>query len=387
MSLNRVLVLDDEAEIRKLVSSVAQTVGFEAVSVDGPDAFWESCDKFRPTVIVLDLQMPKADGIEMLRGISEKRLDVKVLLISGMDAKILSTAARYGATGGVRILGMLQKPFNVGELKSLLSKARLGPPTLERHDLERAISERQLVVYYQPKATLNPDRSSVIVGAEALVRCVHPQYGLVMPDAFIPLAEREDLIRPITEQVMEMAFDQLAEWKRDNADLTLSVNLAAQLLDDLALPDRVAAMTAARDVPNERITLEITETGVMRDATRVMDILTRFRLKGFGLSMDDFGTGYSSLVQLYRLPFSELKVDKSFVIESDTSDEARAIVRGAIVLAHELGLSVCAEGVETSQAMDFLHTHGCEKVQGYFIGRPMEADKFKALSSSQQRVS
>lgn len=387
MALNRVLVLDDEAEIRKLVGSVAQAVGFEAVGVDGPEAFWDACDTFRPSVIVLDLQMPKADGIEILRGISERRLDVKVLLISGMDAKILSTAGRYAATGGVRILGTLQKPFNVGDLKSLLSKARLGPPDLERPDLERAISERQFVVYYQPKATLGSDRSSAIVGAEALARCMHPEYGLVMPDAFIPLAERENLIGPVTDQVIEMAFDQLAEWKRGNADLTLSINIAAQLLDDLALPDRIAAMAAARGVPNERITLEITETGVMRDATRVMDVLTRFRLKGFGLSMDDFGTGYSSLVQLYRLPFSELKIDKSFVIESDASDEARAIVRGAIVLAHELGLSVCAEGVETSKAMDFLRAHGCEKVQGYFIGRPMEAAKFESLVSNKQRVS
>jgi EAL domain-containing protein (putative c-di-GMP-specific phosphodiesterase class I) len=124
----------------------------------------------------------------------------------------------------------------------------------------------------------------------------------------------------------------------------------------------------------------------MRDATRVMDILTRFRLKGFGLSMDDFGTGYSSLVQLYRLPFSELKIDKSFVMESDASDEARAIVRGAIVLAHELGLSVCAEGVETNQALGFLHAQGCEKVQGYLIGRPVEAKKFEEFSSNATRA-
>lgn len=377
---DRLLIIDDEAGVRSLVIDVAEMAGFEATGADEPEAFRKAYESFQPTVIVVDLQMPHADGIEILRYLSGKRSQAQILLISGVDPKILSTAERLGSAEGLSMLGALKKPFNVGQMKGLLAKARQGLPKFDRSELQRALTARELVVYYQPKATLCPGQPWVIEGAEALVRWQHPQHGLVMPDAFIPGMERENLIGDLTIAVLETALDQLSTWSVAQP-LSLSINLAAQLLEDLDLPDRLAEMAASRGVAPTQIILEITETGVMRDAARAMDVLTRFRLKGFGLSMDDFGTGYSSLVQIYRLPFNELKIDKSFVMDADTSEEARTIIRSAIALAHGLGLSVCAEGVETPCSMEFLYELRCDKAQGYLIGRPSPPQQFEQLAA------
>jgi EAL domain-containing protein (putative c-di-GMP-specific phosphodiesterase class I)/CheY-like chemotaxis protein len=378
---NRLLIIDDEATIRSLVIEVAEIVGFEAQEASEPEDFFQSCVDFRPTVVVLDLQMPHADGIEILRRLSQEKVVAKVLLISGVDKKVLNTAKRFGSAEGLQMLGALSKPFNLDELKALLTKARKGGPTFTRKDLERGVDLREFVVYYQPKVRLHEGRAPAIEGAEALVRWNHPQHGLLAPDSFIPLAEQEDVIGRLTDLVLDISFDHLRGFQEKKPDLFLSVNFAAQLLDDLEMPDRLAQMANERKLSPDHIILEITETGVMRDAIRVMDVLTRFRLKGFGLSMDDFGTGYSSLVQLYRMPFSELKIDKSFVMDVDSSEEARAIIRSAILLGHELKLNVCAEGVETQSALDFLYSLGCDKAQGYLIGRPMPAAQFMTLIS------
>jgi EAL domain-containing protein (putative c-di-GMP-specific phosphodiesterase class I)/AmiR/NasT family two-component response regulator len=377
---NRLLIIDDEQSIRSLVIEVAEIVGFEAREASEPEGFFQSCADFRPTVVVLDLQMPHADGVEILRRLSQDKIVAKVLLISGVDKKVLNTAKRFGSAEGLQMLGALSKPFNLDELKSLLTKARRGGPTFTRKDLEVGIERREFVVYYQPKVRLEAGKAPVIEGLEALVRWNHPQHGLLAPDSFIPLAEQEGVIGQLTDLVLDISFDDLRAFM-EKKDLFLSVNFAAQLLDDLEMPDRLAKMANERRLPLDHIILEITETGVMRDAIRVMDVLTRFRLKGFGLSMDDFGTGYSSLVQLYRMPFSELKIDKSFVMDVDSSEEARAIIRSAILLGHELKLSVCAEGVETQSALDFLYSLGCDKAQGYLIGRPMPAAQFMTLIS------
>ncbi|HEY4135395.1 MAG TPA: EAL domain-containing response regulator [Alphaproteobacteria bacterium] len=382
-SENRLLIIDDEAQIRSLVIDVAEIAGFAAQEADEPEAFFDACASFQPTVIVLDLQMPQADGIEILRRLSQDKVVAKVLLISGVDQKVLNTAKRFGSAEGLQMLGALTKPFDLNELKALLAKARRGAPTFARADLERAIDNREFVVYYQPKVKLDAEKAQKIEGAEALVRWMHPQHGLLPPDSFIPLAERENVIGRLTDLVLDISFDHLRLCLKANPSLLLSVNFAAQLLDDLDMPDRLARMAQDRGLPAEQIILEITETGVMRDAIRVMDVLTRFRLKNFGLSMDDFGTGYSSLVQLYRLPFSELKIDKSFVMDADSSEEARAIIRSAILLGHELKLNVCAEGVETQSALDFLYSLGCDKAQGYLIGRPMPADRFLELLTNE----
>jgi EAL domain-containing protein (putative c-di-GMP-specific phosphodiesterase class I) len=202
---------------------------------------------------------------------------------------------------------------------------------------------------------------------------------MVMPDKFIPIAEQSGLILPLTDLVARMAVEQLAEWDADGIDLAVAINLAPQLLNRLELPDRFAELADEHSIDRSRLMLEITESAAMADTGRTMDILARCRLKGMGVSIDDFGTGYSSLVALCRMPFNELKIDKSLVIELHRSEEAKLIVRSIVDLAHNLGLSVCAEGTETSEAVNFVRTCGCKSTQGYYISKPLAPDALKAF--------
>jgi EAL domain-containing protein (putative c-di-GMP-specific phosphodiesterase class I) len=246
-------------------------------------------------------------------------------------------------------------------------------------ELAAAIAVGEMVVHYQPKIDLNAEAAWQNVGAEALVRWAHPRRGLIGPSDFIGLAERTGLILPLTMFVLETAIAQVRVWQDDGAPVSMAVNLAAQLLTDLRMPDQISAMLEKHGVPPSSLILEVTESAAMADTLRAMDILTRFRLKGMGLSMDDFGTGYSSLLQLHRMPFSELKIDRSFVTQLGEAQEALIMVRSMIHLAHDLGLSVCAEGVETGVALKILRSLRCDKAQGYYIGRPAPADQLTRM--------
>jgi len=245
---------------------------------------------------------------------------------------------------------------------------------ITERDLREAIEGAQLVVYYQPKVSLSAEEGFDVHACEALVRWQHPQYGMVFPDAFIPLAEATGLISPLTDRVVAATVNQIRLWEDQGLSLSVAVNLTPRLLDDLELPDRFSDLMERHGLPASRLIVEITESGAMADATKTTDILVRFRLKGFGLSLDDFGTGYSSLVQLHRMPFSEMKIDRSFVMDMDHDEEAKAIVHSIVHLGHNLGLHLCAEGVETLDSLKWLREAGCETAQGYYMSRPIPAE-------------
>jgi EAL domain-containing protein (putative c-di-GMP-specific phosphodiesterase class I) len=242
-------------------------------------------------------------------------------------------------------------------------------------ELGRALDEEQLVLYLQPQARLDDGE---IVGAEALVRWVHPERGLIPPGEFVPFAERTGLGRRLSRFVLEAAVEQLASWGDDpDAPARLAVNLSMVDLLDPALPDEVERLLAEADVDPERLELEITEGVIMADPVRVGAVLERLRAVGVKLALDDFGTGYSSLAYLKTLPVDVIKIDRSFV--SGMADEPRdaAVVRSAIELAHSFGLGVVAEGVEDDQTFEALHELGCDVAQGYLIGRPVPAQELR----------
>lgn len=370
------LVLDDEPDICEFIADVANGLGFTATTAIDITAFRCKYEDLQPDVIILDLMMPQTDGIEVLRGLGSSRCTAAIVLVSGADARVLRTAERLGTTYGLRMLGSLRKPLTVPELEELLGKVLREKPRPTVRELREAVERRELVVYFQPKAELTADGQWRVVGAEALVRWQHPRFGLVMPGNFIPLAEQSGLITMVTDLVLRDTIEQAAAWRRDGLSLEVSANIAAQVLSDLALPDRISGLLNDHELAPETLTLEITESAVMADAARTMDILTRFRLKGFGLSLDDFGTGYSSLVQLHRMPFSEMKIDRSFVTEIGQNEEVEKIIRSIVDLGHNIGLKLCAEGIETHHALQFLCGLGCEMGQGYLIGRPVPAAEF-----------
>lgn len=378
-SNRRLLVIDDEVQICELVAEVAENVGFEVAQATTHETFRRYCREFAPSVIILDLAMPDGDGVELLRFLSDTRSEASIVLISGFDNRVLNAARKLGEEHGLKLIGALQKPISILELETLLSAFPRETEDLSAGELMEALNGDQIEVHYQPKVHQRNCTQFAIDEVEALVRWRHPTRGLLTPAAFLDLARRDNLMLPLTRLVSGQALRQVAAWQREGRELAVALNLEPHLLTNLGLPDEFAEMARSHGVPAERVTLEITERGVMEDPVTAIDILTRFRLKGFFLSIDDFGTGFSSLAQIYRMPFSELKIDQSFVRDVTTSEEARVIVATTTNMAHGMKLSVCAEGVEDMETCAFLRSCGCEKFQGYLVSRPVDGESIVAM--------
>ncbi len=245
------------------------------------------------------------------------------------------------------------------------------------NELRVAIRAGQLCLHYQPKVDA---RSGLIVGAEALVRWQHPERGLLPPALFIPLAEESGLITPLTDWVLHAACISLRRWADHGLrKVPLSVNLPASSLADAGLPDHLDGLMQQYRLCPSSLMLELTETMVMRNVDSTIDVLGRLRDGGFGLSLDDFGTGYSSLSYLKRLPMSELKIDRAFIIEVARGGRDSALATAIITLGSELGLQVVAEGVETPEQSEFLLRRGCELQQGYLFSKPVPQDEFEQM--------
>ncbi|RJQ46261.1 MAG: GGDEF domain-containing response regulator [Gammaproteobacteria bacterium] len=239
-------------------------------------------------------------------------------------------------------------------------------------ELRAAIGNRQLMLHFQPKVNL---RDGAVCGAEALARWEHPELGRVPPDEFIPLAEKSGLIHPLTLSVLETAVQQARAWRERGWHMPVAVNLSVRNMLDPALVKKVEALLIARAMEANMLEIEITESALMEDPVRALDILTVLNAMGIQLSIDDFGTGYSSLAYLKKLPVTAVKIDKSFVLDMISNADSAAIVHSTIDLAHSLGLKVVAEGVENKETLERLTEFGCDEAQGYFIGRPMPEEE------------
>lgn len=240
-------------------------------------------------------------------------------------------------------------------------------------ELRHAIETDELILHYQPKVNI---KSAQLTDVEALVRWQHPQHNLMSPDEFIPLAERTGLIKPLTMWVLNHAMQQHSNWRKTGLDIGIAVNVSAYGLLDLELPDLIAGLLASHGVAPERLKLEITETSIMVDQERSLQILTRLAEMGVGLSIDDFGTGYSSLSYLSKLPVSEIKIDKSFVMDMDENPKHEMIVRATIDLAHNLGLEVIGEGARSHEIYLQLEKLGSDAAQGEYISQPLSTEDF-----------
>jgi diguanylate cyclase (GGDEF)-like protein len=239
-------------------------------------------------------------------------------------------------------------------------------------ELRHAIDKGQLVLHYQPKVAL---ATGQVTGVEALVRWQHPERGLLTPDVFIPQAERYGFMRPLTTWVLGTALDQVRAWRQEDGPGSVAVNVSASNLLDTDLPDQIATMLAVRRLPGDALTVEITEDLLMVDTGRASHVLHSLRLLGVGVSIDDYGTGYSSLARLRDLPVTELKLDRSFILNIEHDPRTAEIVRSTVQLTHSLGLRLVAEGIETEAAEQLLREMGCDTGQGYHLGRPVPAPR------------
>jgi len=380
----RILIVDDEPDIGEFISDVATDMGFDAVAIHHATEF-EKTFSSGFDVVVLDLVMPDRDGVEILRYMADQQISTQVILISGYDSGVLHSAQKLALEHGLNVIASLSKPIVHEELETLLGgitatpESQHGSSTIkllelpDKEDLQKAINNGELEAWFQPQVDISSSGS--LVGVEALVRWNHPERGLLMPDIIIPLAEHSGLMDALTTEMIDQSGKQLNLWQQQGLQTNISINVTADSLKELHFPERLSKKIEQYQLQPEQIVIEVTESGLMQDLVKSLDVLTRLRLKGIELSIDDFGTGYSSMVQLYRVPFSEIKIDQSFVKLATSDAEALAIVEITILLGHKLGMTVVAEGVEDKQTWSLLSKLGCDVAQGYFIAKPMPGDQ------------
>lgn len=379
----KALVVDDDAFVRAALTHQLGALGVGTVhgAADGAEAAGTLRAHGPFDLIVLDLQMPGTDGIELLRMLGSARETADVILTSSLDEKLLRTAGQLAQAHGLRLLGAMQKPITLQALRDLLGRhagavaAAPPPAAFSAEQLAQALRNGEIRPYFQPKVRARDGRA---VSVEALARWVHPELGVVAPSRFIPLAESAHLIDALTSEIYAQAVAWLPRWDAAGREVTLEINLSATSLTRVTFPDEAGAIAAAANIPCERIVFEITESALVADLARSLDTLTRLRLRGFKLAVDDFGTGHSTFTQLKQLPVSELKIDQSFVGAATRDAEARAIVESSQALARQFRLLSVAEGVEDQATATLMRQLGVDLLQGYLHGRPMPGEQLTA---------
>lgn len=384
----RVLIIDDDHLVGAMLVAHARAAGFDAMVTDDAEEFYGLAREWKPTFVVVDLVMGEVDGLAVLKELAAMRSDAAVVIASGMGAKILDSARQFASASGLAYGGVLHKPFRRKDVADVLAAGSHAPEgegavsdvfgnwDADRFEeaLLRAVARDELGVAFQPKVSCSDGR---IVGYEALVRWTHPVLGTIPPDAFIPRAESLRLINIVTDSVASTAMAWFAS-ARSQTEERLAINISAVELIGSDLGARLLAECKRSGLDPSRIVLELTETSAVTNAAESLEVLTRLRLDGFQLSIDDFGTGYSSMVQLSRMPFTEVKIDRSFVRNLGISPPAEVMVRSMLLLSKGLGIECVAEGVETAAALEVLTGMGCDFAQGYFIGYPMTESDLEA---------
>lgn len=385
-NLNFLLVEDHDFQRRSL-RRMLSTLGAQHITdvADGRaalGAFQQAPHPF--DVCIIDLNMPGMDGMELVRHLAEAHSKVSIILLSALDRALISSVETMVKAYGIHLLGAIEKPATPAALETLF--ARLGQrkppraaagglpePTLE--ELAEALAQGQFEPYFQPKADL---RTGQIRSAEALARWRHPQRGMVPPDSFIPLMEHHGLIDQLTEQIVLKTAAAWRDWEAQGQRYEISINLSLLSLSNPGYAARLSGIIERHDIAPSYIVFEVTESAAMSDLSHSLENLARLRMKGYGLSIDDYGTGYSSMQQLIRIPFSELKMDRSFVTAACKDNAQVLVLASSLALARELRLESVAEGVETAADWRLLRRLECRYAQGYLIGRPVAQAEFLA---------
>lgn len=387
----RALIVDDDEFMLEVVEETLRSFGIEHVirASSGEVALRAMDDPDRqPELLICDLNMENIDGIEFLRHLGARQSRAAVVVLSASDARILHSVNALASEHHLSFLGSLKKPLEVAELHAVLLKLeqkqaavtadrrgyRAAPAELlSAAQIEEGLRLGYAQVAFQPIFSL---RKRQVVGAECLLRWRDPQRGALSPEFVVLSAEEHELIIPLTEVILRQALLALREWSRTVEGLSVAVNLSSKSLNRLELPEALAQVARMAGVEPQRIVLEVTETGVFSNAASSLEVINRLALKGFRIAIDDFGVGQSNLQKLNSMPFSQLKVDKSFVQGAREQAVARAIVESSVNLAHTLDMVVVAEGTETQEDLELVIRAGCDEIQGHAIARPMPAEAF-----------
>lgn len=382
----RLVVLDDDAATTEFMATVARRRGWRASTATRPDVFQDLISADPPDAILLDLQLGASDGIEQLRFLHTRNYRGNIVLMSGFDARVLASAQEIGDSLGLTIAAVIEKPVRIARIEKVLAAIErppkpqavmmpepAGPRAISPHDIDQAIAAGDMALQLQPIVAAR----GAVERAEALIRWCDPIRGPVLPDAFVAVAESDGAVMDrLTTWVAETAAQHYRRLAELGEPVQICINISGCNLRDADFPDHMAALRERMSVPWGGLAIEITESVAMYDLDATASVLARLRLKGFAVALDDFGTGHSSLTTLRRMPFSTIKIDKSFVQDLLTSNDSLNIVRSVIQLARDMRLSCVAEGVENAEVAARLVELGIDAMQGYYFSKPLPFDAF-----------
>lgn len=368
---NRLVVIDDDPVSSAMIGRIARGCGYDTIITTDTDDFRSRVLSWEPAVIVLDLSMPEMDGEKVMAWLANQGCKAHILIVSGLELARMREAEAIGRSLGLNMAGVLQKSMHPEKIREVLREIYDAAGMLSIDDISKALINREIWLVYQPQIDL---KSGAAVGFEALARWNHPKRGPIPPDTFIPLLEANKIMNDFTSQIVRMALDDMRLWN-GATDVRVSINASMGDSGCTEIDEMVRSQCIDKGIGIQRITIEITERAAMTEESQIEACLARLHELGAQVSCDDFGTGYSSLVKLQQLPFSELKIDRSFVTDSDSNLQNAILVRAMIDLAHNLNKKVVAEGVESVETLNCLREWGCDFAQGYFIGMPMPPDE------------
>lgn len=373
-----VLVVEDSRVQRDNIAALCARIGVPTVLLAGNGA--EALSQLEglpqpPDAMIVDLEMPVMDGVQLIEALSQRGLQIPIVLASTQEAELVRSVETMA-----RLLDMPQtcsatKPITEAVLREALLRVSGPAPTLRPRalsftatDLDRALASGAIAPHYQPKICA---RSGVIRGVEALARWTDPELGHPTPDQFIACAEREGRIHALTMSIARQAVEQCARWNARGLTLSLAVNLSPEVASVSATVDELTDLVKAAGLPPRQIVFEVTEGAMVGAPATTLGVLNRLRLRGFGLSIDDYGTGFSSMERLVRVPWTELKIDRSFVHGVHRNARQRAVLQSAIDVATRLNIQSVAEGVETEEDWRLLQALGCTQGQGWLFSRAL----------------
>jgi EAL domain-containing protein (putative c-di-GMP-specific phosphodiesterase class I) len=383
-SKGRLLVVEDDLVHRTIVGKIGARLGYDTVVAATFETACELLQREAFDIMALDLSLGEHDGIELLRLVADRRLyAMSIVIISGCDERIMKSTQRVAEGLNLSLTCCLTKPLNLDSLRDALclparnrtdSNRAATLPEISRERIVAGLAGKEFSVEFQPKIDL---ASGKVVGAEALSRWWTPEFGTLSPAIFIPLVERFDLMPDLTNFVLSSAIASSRRLIERNPGFTLAVNVSGSSMIDLTLPERIERILRTEGVAPESLIVEVTESIAMADIDRAMDILVRLRLKRIGTAIDDFGTGFSSLTALARLPFSELKIDQSFVKGCETDEDMMKIVEASAALGKAFNMKVVAEGIDNPQTLAKVRHAGCDVGQGFLFAPALKAERIE----------
>ncbi|HZZ91196.1 MAG TPA: EAL domain-containing response regulator [Usitatibacter sp.] len=381
----RFLVVEDQGFQLWITGKMLEDLGARYVfsAADGAAALQVIAEREPPIdIIISDVDMPGMDGMEFMRHLAAAKYSASVILASALEPRLLGGIETMARAYNLNVLGVITKPVTAKKLESLVAQHGSKPPrrpaaalpSFTRDDLAEGLRRREFVPYFQPKVDV---LNGAVKGAEALARWKHPQHGIIRPGAFIRAMEEGGLIDELTLLILWQAASECIRWRAASVDASVAVNVSATSLGSIEFGNQLHETVVEAGLDARHVVLEVTESPGAPDAGALLENLSRLRMRGFGLSIDDYGTGHSSMERLATAPFTELKIDQSFVRLALTHQPSRAMLESGLEMAKKLRITPVAEGIESRVEWDLILSLGCDLAQGYFIQRPTEAGEFQ----------